>query len=182
MSDQDTFTLYFEDAMKIHAICADHNYSEEMARVLTYMHSKGCETGRGIEYFYDPAPEDREALEIMLGEKRSIQLPSVAALDEDEHDAVELILSIAGKIAHLDGVLARECGLENRLSGELRLRLKLYKCPHYRDHMVDLYRQNIRPNLQSYDRERIDTAFKRYHSEKDRMEKELMDMAGIKVE
>ena len=181
MSGNDTFTIYFEDSLKIHAICADRGYSEEQARIFTYMHSKATESGMGIEYFNDPAPEDCEALEIMLGEKRFLEIPSIMSLDSEEQDAVDLILSIADKIAHLDGVLARECGLENRLSGELRARLKLYKCKVYREKMMSLYELEIIPDLQTYDRNRIDEAFRRYHTEKDKAEREIMELAGFKL-
>ena len=179
MNEHNTFSIYFEEAMKIHAICADRNYSEEQARIFTYMHAKAVESGQGIDYFNSPAPEDCEALEIMLGQKRALLIPSVITLDDKEQDAVELILSIAEKIANLDKFLARECGLENRLSGELRSRLKLYKCKEYREEMTNIYSNEIEPELKKYDRRRIDKAFKRHQREKDRLEQELMALAGL---
>lgn len=181
MCREDTFIIYFEESLKIHAICADLGYSEELARIFAYMHSKAHESGMGIEYFDHPAPEDSEALEIMLGEKKFLEIPSIMSLEDEEQDAVELILSIAGKISHLDGVLARECGLENRLSGELRARLKLYKCKEYRDTMISIYKNEIITRIDDYNRQRIDEAFRRYHLEKERAEREILELAGFKT-
>ncbi len=180
ISDQG-FSDYFEDSMKIHAICADSDFGDEEARILTYMHSKAVESGRGVEYFYNPAPEDSEALEIMLGKKCSLTISPTMALDQEEQEAVDLIFSVADRINQLDGLLARECGLENRLSGELRSRLKLYKCSKYRDTMIEVYKDRIQPSLPLYDSEKIDQAFRRHQSQKDQFEQQLLESVGFKA-
>lgn len=179
MDQEENFSAYFDSALKIHAVCADLEYSDEDARVYTYIHAKASETGKGVEYFSDPAPEDSEALEIMLGIKRSIEIPSMMTLDETENQAVELILSISDKISQLDHLLARECGLENRFSGELKARLRLYKDKEYRDRMVGIYLSEILPRIDQYDKSRIDEAFRRHQEEKDRQEKELLKISGL---
>ena len=46
MENQDSFHNYFEDALKIHAICADIDLNENDARLLTYMHAKASESER----------------------------------------------------------------------------------------------------------------------------------------
>ncbi|KMQ49559.1 hypothetical protein CHISP_3517 [Chitinispirillum alkaliphilum] len=180
MGETNTEFPNFEDSLKIHAICADNDFSEDDARIFTYMHSKAVESGRGIEYFIKPPPEDSEALEIMLGKKYTLQLPSQISLDEEEKEAVDLIETVAEKISQLDSLLARECGLENRLSGELRSRLRLYKSAEYRDTMIDRYKRDIKPQLPLYDSSRIDQAFKRYQTEKDLEEQKLLQWAGFK--
>jgi len=180
MAEDECFETYFEDAMKIHAICADYGLSENDARLLTYMHAKAAESGKGIDYFLTPAAEDAEALEIMLGQSRgSLRLPAVMSLDDEGQEALELILSISEKIAHLDAVLASECGLENRLSSELRYRLRLYRERDFRDEMIDRYRRIVGCNMNVYDGTRVKESFDRYRKEKERQEKELMQMAGI---
>jgi hypothetical protein len=89
------FHSYFDDALRIHAICVDNGLSENEARLLTYMHTKGCESGKGIDYFFDPSMDEAEALEIMLGErKKPLPLPAVASLDEEGHEAIHTILTI----------------------------------------------------------------------------------------
>lgn len=175
------FANYFDDALRIHAICADEELSENDARLLTYMHAKASESGKGIEYFLNPAVEDSEALEIMLGEcKKTFHLPPAMSLDEKGHEAVDLILTIADRISNLDNILARECGIENRLSGELRARLKLYKNIEFRDRMISIYKTKIQPRLTHYDKEKIDEAFSRFREKQVQKEKELMKAAGIK--
>ena len=181
MGDQECFSSYFDDALRIHAICADISLSENEARLLTYMHAKAHESGKGVEYFLNPAEEDAEALEIMLGiSKSNFRVPSVMSLDDKGHDALELILTIADKITDLDTMLAKECGLENRLSGELRSRLRLYRDHQFRNSMIDLYKTRIEPRLQLYDKEKIDRAFSRFRAEQERKEKELMQMVGMR--
>lgn len=171
---------YFDDALKIHAICVDLNLSEHEARLLTYMHAKGIESGLGVDYFRNPPEQDAEALEIMLGHsKGSLRLPSVITLDEDGHKALDLILNISNKINKLDIVLAKELGMENRLSGELRNRLKLYKNQDFCKKMVSLYRDKIEPRIAEYNKEMIDDAFARFREEQIIREKELMDMTGF---
>lgn len=171
---------YFDDALKIHAICVDTNLSEHEARLLTYMHAKGMESGLGIDYFLDPPGQDAEALEIMLGHsKRTLRLPSVISLDEDGHKALELILNISSKINKLDIVLAKELGMENRLSGELRNRLKLYKNHEFCLKMVALYKELIAPHINIYSKEMVDNAFARFREDQIRKEKELMQMTGF---
>jgi len=179
MTGHENYSHYFDDALKIHAICADISLSENEARVLTYMHAKAIESGKGVEYFYCPAEEDSEALQIMLGQsKSSLRLPSVASLDQQGQDALELILTIANRISYIDTLLAKECGLENRLSGELRSRLRLYQDNEYRDKMISLYKTEIQPRLESYTQKEIDEAFCRFRTEQQRREKELMSLVG----
>jgi len=56
---------FYEDALKIFAICIDNSISETDARVLTYIHSKIIE--KGNNYFLSPPKEEELAITIMLG-------------------------------------------------------------------------------------------------------------------
>lgn len=180
MSDQGTYSHYFNDALKIHAICVDINLSEHEARILTYMHAKASESGKGISYFLNPAQEDTEALEIMLGQRKgSFQLPPAVNLDDKGQEALELITTIAERITHIDALLAKECGLENRLSGELRNRLRLYKDREFCQSMINLYNKEISPRLCLYTQQRIDEAFSKFRAEEQKKERELMNMVGL---
>jgi hypothetical protein len=171
---------YFEDALKIHAICVDVNLSENDARLLTYMHAKGMESGLGIDYFTYPPDQDAEALEIMLGySKGTLRLPSVISLDEDGHKALDLILNISSKINKLDMLLAKELGMENRLTGELRNRLKLYKNQEFCHEMISMYKEKIVPQMNNYNKEKVDNAFTRFREQQVQKEKELLEMTGF---
>lgn len=183
MSEEKSFESYFDSAMRIHAICSDFGLSENEARLLTYMHTKSVESGKGIEYFLNPAPEDSEALEIMLGEKKGVlNIPPIMSLDDESREAIDLILTIADKIAQLDTVLASECGLENRLTSELRFRLRLYKEREFRDKMIQIYKGTILTNLSSYDSEKVQDAFKKFRTEKERQDHEIDSMTGMPKE
>jgi len=179
MESQESFGSFFESALKIHAVCADLEYSDEDARVYTYIYTKAAESGRGVEYFNDPAPEDSEALEIMLGLKRTLELPPAMTLDDEESEALDFILSIAGHIEHLDGILVSECGMENRFSGELRARLRLYKDKKFRDIMISNYLNNIEPKIDMYDDERITEAFRKHQEHDECFERELRELLGM---
>lgn len=179
MEEQETFGSYFNNALKIHAVCADLEYSDEDARVYTYIYTKARESGRGVDYFNDPAPEDSEALEIMLGLKRNLELPPAMTLNEEESEALDFILSIADHIERLDGVLVSECGMENRFSGELRARLRLYKDKKFRDIMISNYLNNVEPKIGMYDDERITEAFRKHHEYEENFERELRELLGM---
>ncbi|MDR0307776.1 MAG: hypothetical protein LBI42_13195 [Chitinispirillales bacterium] len=179
MDEQESFGSYFNSALRIHAVCADLEYSDEEARVYTYIHTKAVESGRGVEYFYNPAPEDSEALEIMLGMKRTLELPPAITLDEQESEALDLILSIADHIEHLDGILVSECGMENRFSGELRARLRLYKDVKFRDAMISNYVNIVEPKINQYDEEAITEAFRKHQEHDEMFEKELRELLGL---
>jgi len=179
MDDQETFGSYFNNALKIHAVCADLEYSDEDARVYTYIYTKAVESGRGVDYFNDPAPEDSEALEIMLGLKRNLNLPPAITLNDEESEALDFILSIAGHIEHLDGLLVSECGMENRFSGELRARLRLYRDKKFRDIMISNYLNIVEPKISTYDNERITAAFRKHHEHEECFERELRELLGM---
>lgn len=181
MTAQGSYSHYFEDALRIHAICVDTGRTENDARLLTYMHAKASESERGIDYFLSPSEEDADALEIMLGKSsKKVDIPPVANLDKKEQDAIDLILTIADRISRLDAILAKECGLENRLSGELTMRLRLYRDTPFRNKMIEIYKNEIVPRFTSYDQDRIDTAFSKFRETQRKTDVELLEMAGIK--
>lgn len=177
MATEEPYTAYFEDALRIHAICADAGLGENEARLLTYMHAKASENESGIDYFNAPAEEDIDALEIMLGKsKKKIKIPPIMDLEPNEQEAVDIILTIAERIARLDALLARECGMENRLCGELSIRLRLYKDPAFKEKMISLYKKTVIPDFEKYDKEKISLAFSKYQEIQHRKEAELLEM------
>jgi hypothetical protein len=180
MKEENGRNDYYEDALKIHAICVDVNLTEHEARLLTYMHAKGKESGEGIDYFNEPSEQDAEAIEIMLGHSRgTFRLPSVINLNDDGHKALDLILNISSKINQLDTMLARELGMENRLGGELKYRLKLYKNREFCQKMIALYKDIIIPKLAFYNKEMVDIAFAKFRKEQVQKEKELLELTGF---
>ena len=69
--------------------------------------------------------------------------------------------------------------MENRLSGELKTRLRLYRDGEFRKKMIAIYNERIIPLFSIYDKKMIDDAFARYREEQQRIEKELIEMTVL---
>lgn len=180
MNNKNGHSIYLEDALKIHAICADLNLSDDNARLLTYIHTKGFESGLGVKYFENPPKQDMEALELMLGRnKGTLRLPAVTGFDKSSQKALDLIFDLSKKIKKLDNLLESEFGMENRLTGELNARLRLYKDKRFKEKSISIYKQRIAPLLMNYDSDKIDKAFTRYREEQQRIDNELIEMTGM---
>jgi hypothetical protein len=157
----DLMTRYFEDSLRIYAVCGDDDLSDDDARLLTYIHVKACESGKGIDYFDDPSEFDEKALGVMLGDTiiadtLVTQKGEIVSLG-DGHAS-----TVSREIFSLDEAFERDLGMERRISGELQLRLRLYRDKSYRDKMVTLYSSQIAPKIFSYDRTAVEQAFKNH--------------------
>jgi hypothetical protein len=157
--------------MRVHAICANEGIADDDAKLLTYMHVKGCESGRGVNYFIDPQEVDEEAIRILLGHGRATGDLIESCPAENSSNA---LLSLADRISALDTHFTRELGIENPLSAELRNRLRLYCDPLFRDGKIELYRRCIETQLGEYNRERVREAFRAYRRRKKQEEAALM--------
>ena len=89
---------------------------------------------------------------------------------------LDLILTIAERSSRIDNTAKEWSG--NRLSGELRNCLRLYKDPVFCHSMIDLYNKEILPRLSQYDRGKIDQAFSRFRALEQKREEEIMSMVG----
>ncbi len=173
MQIENIFDKYFDDAMRIHAICAERLVPDEDAKLLTYMHVKGCESGRGIEYFTSPAEVDAEAIGILLG--NTDQSTTHQFLENSAHEpGAQSILALPGRISALDAQFTTDHGIENPLGSELRNRLRLYTDHSYRDNKIALYREHIESRIESFSRERVRKAFRAYRQRKKQEDEELM--------
>jgi hypothetical protein len=171
----DLMTRYFDDALRIYAMCGDDDLSDDDARLLTYIHVKACESGKGVEYFDDPSEFDEEALQVMLGDTIIADTMVTA-----EGEVVSLgdghASALNREISALDTAFERGLGNERRISGELQLRLRLYRDKSYREKMVALYSKKIAPKIFSYDRNAVERAFKNYREKAVRNEQEIERM------
>lgn len=174
----DIMTRYFDDALRIYAICGDEELSDHDARLLTYIHAKACESGRGTEYFDNPQEHDEEALSVMLGET-VIADTMVQANGEVISLAGGYFSGIDARIRENDTAFESGLGMERRISGELAGRLRLYRDPGFRERMIALYRNTIVPRLDSYDRAAIDRAFVKYRERLAGAEKEMQRMLEL---
>jgi hypothetical protein len=157
----DVFERYFEDAVRIYAICGDEELTDDDARLLTYMHAKACESGKGIEYFNDPSEHDEEALKVLTGD---LTIGELAISDKGEVVPVSdpLTASMSDTIGDIDNTLKNEQGFENRISGELRHRLRLYRDPEFRTKMTEIYAKKISPRIFSCTEGGKEQSFRRY--------------------
>ena len=162
--------------MRVYAICGDENISDEDTRVLAYMHAKGFESGRGIEYFADPPKVEEDALEIMVGD---VVIADIVNADGVQFRVDNSILEdFPNYVRSIDTKLHESCGMENRISGELRRRLRLYKDPGFRASMMAAYSEKIAPKLYSYTKEDVNRSFARYREKRVSEDRELASMLG----
>lgn len=149
--------------MKIHAICADADIDMDKTRLLTYMHFKIEDNENDIHYFERNSYHDCVAIEVMLGNMAPLQ----ELFTDDSIDSTikysfieEHCTDIANNIKKLDCSFRKNAGMENRLSGELRNRLRMYRDETFRTEMINLYNEIILPRLALYDICTIKRAFK----------------------
>jgi hypothetical protein len=173
----DMIDRYFDDSLRIYALCSDESLPDDVARLLSYMHIKACESRRGIDYFNDPSENDEEALGFMLGETDATDT-MVTAEGEVVVMGNGIMSGIEREIAAAQKHIREECGMENRLSGELRSRMRLYRDSGFRDSMVKLYKEKIAPRLWKYDRSAVDRAFGNYRKRIAAQEQEFRRMLG----
>ena len=169
----------FDDALRIHAICADEDLPEGHDKLLTYIHVKASNSPRGLRYFDDPAPEDELALRTMLGE-----LPQATDKQDDSQDvarrAGRYLERVHEQIRRLDVCAHKLCGHENYFSRELRQRLRLYLDREFRSLMIGVYRKHIAGRLGAYSSERVRHAFRRHRVRKARQDRALYRSIGLR--
>jgi hypothetical protein len=171
----DIVDRYFDDAARIYAICGDENLSDDEARLLTYIHVKAQENPNGLDFLDDPDGIDRDALRAMLGDC-TIAETMVAKDGTVVYVGGDLFPEIGRSIASIDAAYHLELGMENRISGELRNRLRLYTDDAFREKMVSLYRKKIAPRIFSTGKEAVIRSFRSYREKNARQEQELRDM------
>ena len=154
----------FFEAMQIHAVCLDAKIDDEKIRLLTYMHFKIKANGDNLDYFEQASEQDITSIEIMLGNKAPLE-SMLKGKRSSKRRVVEAIIldhsnSTIENIKRLDGTFRKDLGIENRLSGELRNRLRLYRDRAFRKEMVQLYEEIIAPRIDLYEMVTINRAFK----------------------
>ena len=161
LNDFNNDEMFFE-AMQIHAVCVDAGIDDEKTRILTYIHFKLLSNNNDPGYFESAAETDCASIEIMLGNKKTFE--GIVLKSEKKGFTNALILNhceaTASKIKKMDAVFRNEYGIENRLSSELRNRLRLYRDKAYREEMFKLYQDIIVPRKDLYEQCTIERAFR----------------------
>jgi hypothetical protein len=135
--------------MRVYAICADANIDDEKARILNFIRFKLSENGNVDMCFNQELSPDCAVIEAMLGNL----VPLQRLFCENSTYKKELVFieeycsRIANDIRILDFSLHESVGMENRLIGELRNRLRLYRDAAFRKEMVRMYHEIIAPMM-----------------------------------
>lgn len=165
---------YFEESLKIRAICFDSGIDEETTRLICYLNYVCYQYGIHSLESEELNNQNILTLKIMLGDKTYQNENYI----DPEDDKTNIILTIADTIKQTDNFLKENYGLENRMSGELKMRLKFYENKPYRDYIVNLYKQNILPKIFHYTKEMIVKALEKANSKNSEIDKMLNDLIG----
>jgi hypothetical protein len=167
---------YYDDITKIYAICIDLDIPDEKIRLLSFMHVKISEND--IDYLDNPRLEEIQALQIMLGDsKKIIEILQEENFAEKQIETINKSMqTLANFVIKADTQLAKEYGLENRLSSELKYRLFLYENAKFREHMLKLYKKEIEPRICLYDKQKINIAFEKYQEKLLKKEQEFQEL------
>jgi hypothetical protein len=157
MEFTEIFSRYFDDAQKIHALCFDYSMSRSAAKLLTYLHVKGCESGEGVEYFRRTHPGDVAAILCLLGEQEVVS-SCASALEQEQAD---FIRSTAHELAAIERRLQEEEGIEQAFTPELRLRLRLHTDTSFREQQIEIYQLLIKPGLSTYSNDDVQASIGR---------------------
>lgn len=166
--EKDSDEMFFE-AMQIHAVCADAGIEDEKTRILTYIHFKLKENNNDSSYFETAADHDCISIEIMLGDRNTLKGLMNNCGKRAEKNSGLIMDHCAGtarNIKKLDAVFRNEFGMENRLSSELRNRLRLYRDKSFRDEMLHLYEETVVPRKELYEMCTIERAFRQARERK----------------
>jgi len=153
----------FFKAMQIHAVCLDAGIDQDKTRLLTYMHFKISMNGNNSDYFDSGNEQDTLSIQILLGNQTVFE--SAAGDEKKTHGPIDAFIighaqETAETIKNLDAAFRNDHGMENRISSELRYRLRLYHDETFRKEMLHLYTNIVQPRLELYEMATIRRAFR----------------------
>jgi hypothetical protein len=159
MNYDDMMTRYFDDALKIDALCHERHLPRSDSKLYTYIHVKTIESGLGVAYFDGDCATDIEAISILLGKTRISGL-TFSDTHTSIQDLAEAIYFWAGsEVARIEAAAHDTLGIESVLMPELYNRLRLYLDKGFCRAKCRYYTQTIVPHLGGYTREMVDTVY-----------------------
>jgi hypothetical protein len=175
----DYFLDFFEDGMKICAICSDLDICDEQMRLLIFIHIKLTQFGQ--KYFEQDHKNEIIALRTVLGDTRYIEeLYKEENLNEKTIENVTKVLdTYKNTLKNLDVEIKNNYGLENRLTNELRYRLLLYSNKKFMTEIVNLYEKEIKYRIKIYDNKKVDEAFENYRKKIKKQDEDLLKMLEL---
>ena len=170
MDFENFFAFFYNEASKIYAICFDLDITDEQIRLLSFIHLKTIQND--INYFENPSLEEVQSLKIMLGDT---ELAKQILHDNnvDSEQIEKTIENCAKSFSKLDIDLKNKYGMENRISGELKYRLRLYTDSSFRKKILDLYKNKVLPLIISYTDDKVQKSFVKYQEKMQKKEDEF---------
>jgi hypothetical protein len=163
MKYDELHSRYFENGLKIRAICDDLAYPEEYAQILLYIHIRGTDhysnktvmktMAKIIEEYYHP---DKE---IKLKESSFNSNNHIKSMYSD--------IIIGKQLEYADNYLSEKENKNGFFSKQISNILRLYTDTDFREKMLNIYEKNIKKLLKLYNKEKIEKAFKRARLLKD---------------
>jgi hypothetical protein len=155
-NQEEFFSKYYDDGLRIRAICDDLDYPSEYFPVLLNIHIKGS------KHFYNKEKQDvhKIAYKMLMPESQEMLLKS--RLKKDNHiKALFSKIIIGGELKRADDYLLSEAGVENFFKNQLININRMYTDEYYRKKMIKIYEENVKQLIYLYDEERINKAFER---------------------
>lgn len=146
MNTDEFVALFYDHALRIHAICLDLNLPTSDAKLLTYIHIKASRRDAAATCLDKTDIEAIKALNILLGRT-----------DLDQQKA-NLIFE---RLSEIDARAKTEFGLEFPMRYELENRLRFHEDPEYRRSKLEFYQNEIKPRMEHYDASKISSSFRR---------------------
>lgn len=165
------FQLYYEDTLRIHAICDDLELSRDDAKLYSLIHLKCLEKGEGTNYFRKEQPIDVKALEIMLGEAGMDNI--LAKIEEESPEQAQSVRDNLACLRRMDAEARQNHGLESPIFNELCYRKRLYTEEEFREEKLKIYETEILPRIPEYDDKKVEEAFKRAREREKAREEQL---------
>ncbi len=167
------FEKYYDDALKINAICVDLSLPGSDAKLYTYIHIKALEND-GVECFEDESPSEIKALEVLLGKTKQDGFRKLSRLSQKRQGYNPE--KIADKLRGIEMAAKVNFGFEFPFKYELINRLRFHTNPEYRDQKIDFYITTISPRMRFYTENDVKQAFE---NEQKRLKKISDKLSGL---
>ncbi len=173
MQTESFFKKYYDDALKISAICADLNLPTSDAKLFTYIHVKTLQND-GVEYFDNDTSHEIKALKILLGKTKLDSFKKLNKLSQQK--PVFKHEKISDKLRGIEVAAKVNFGFEFPFKYELENRLKFHTDSAYRNVKVDFYVTTISPRIRFYEDSDVKRAFK---NEQNRLKNISAKLSGL---
>jgi hypothetical protein len=165
-----SFSRFYEECLKIHAICDDLDYSKDDARLFTNIHV--LMNTKGKDFF------DKESFEHELLAVDILLSPYKPNITSPESELVSK-LCVGAELKKLDSS-AETHGHETFFTTQLRIMKQLYSNSAFRRKKIKIYEEKIKPRITEYDTNKVKKTFKHAREREAREQRELNRLINLK--